>query len=585
MRRQRSFNNLSFRQRIHFSIITLILVSVILTGVLLYWIAAGVIERNAFKQSQDMTNKSAQVLDEKLQHTVVAGLSILFSDTYDAMMKDVSLGIADRYYTHLTSLQNVFSQVKLIEPLIDTIMISTPIGDFYPTTYYRRSENTIINSPWLSEVLSDNKVWTARHQDELFDNSSEVVSYMVESSSQYPAKDTYMIINLPIRALSELLSSKLEQKSDMLLLTKEGQIILELNKYNRVTIPKAKLLERVGNGKKGYFDYQNAGEHYLVNYSFVLDGKWVLFNIQSRAVLLEQMNNFKWLAAAMILGCLLAALLVSNVLTTFLLKPLAKLQALMTKVELNDLTVRYESSYHDEITQVGYKFNSMLQQINTLIEEVTDAEQKKRIAEIQLLQSQINPHFLYNTLNSILWKCEMNETDDACEMIVSLSQMLQLGLNRGIDVTTLEMEMKHVRQYLSLLKKCYQGLFEFSIQVEDDSLLKLPILKLVLQPLVENSILHGFKNMNRGGVIRIAVRKENNILHIRAEDNGQGLDAAALMRNITAEDSSAKGYALRNVLHRLRLYYGEKSAIDITSTPHSQTAVVLLIPIEGGGTT
>ncbi|MFC5446647.1 sensor histidine kinase [Paenibacillus aestuarii] len=602
---QRSFNNLSFRQRIHFSIIALILVSVALTGVLLYWIASGVIERNAFKQRQDMMSKSAQVLDEKLQHTAIAGLSIQFSETYDALMKDVSLGIAERYYTHLTSLQNDFSQVKLLEPLIDTIMISSPIGDFYPTTYYRRPDNTIVNSPWFNEVLSAKKVWTARHQDELFANSSEVISYIVKSSSQYSVKDTYMIINLPIRKLSELLSSELEQKSDMLLVTKDGQDILEINKYDRATIPKAKLLERVGNDKKGYFDYQKAGEDYLVNYSFVLDGKWVLFNIQSRAVLLEQMNNFKWIAAAMTLGCLFAALLVSNVLTTLLLKPLAKLQDLMEKVELNDLTVRYESQYHDEVTQVGYKFNSMLQQINTLIEEV--AEERQRIsrleavgkeAELRALKNQIDSHFLYNTLENVKMLAEIEGQFLISDIMTSLGSMMRYSMEWKREYVMLSHEIQHVQHYIFVMNIRYDGRLELRLSIAPECLMQ-ESLKMSLQPLVENAIKHGTSRMHSSDgklVITISAVRSDQACVIEITDNGCGIPEGKLgllNRMLRMEESAyqdarqllvhknnhdSNGIGLRNVDQRLVMSYGKEYGIQIESQEGSYTRIIMTLP-------
>ncbi|QGQ98158.1 hypothetical protein EHS13_26370 [Paenibacillus psychroresistens] len=157
------------------------------------------------------------------------------------------------------------------------------------------------------------------------------------------------------------------------------------------------------------------------------------------------------------------------------------------------MSVRFESTYKDEVAQVGDHFNTMLEKIEVLILNVRAAEHQKRLSEMKALQSQINPHFLYNTLNTILWKTESRKQEDVKEMIVSLSLLFRLGLNNGHELTTVRKEIEHVTQYLILQQQCYEELFEFRIDADEIYLLNHASLKL-LQPLVENSILHGFMN-------------------------------------------------------------------------------------------
>ncbi|MFD1904774.1 sensor histidine kinase [Paenibacillus rhizoplanae] len=121
----------------------------------------------------------------------------------------------------------------------------------------------------------------------------------------------------------------------------------------------------------------------------------------------------------------------------------------MVEVEYNDLDVRFQSRYEDEVSAVGHKFNRMLDQIQVLIQEVRTSEQEKRKSEVKALQAQVDPHFLYNTLNTIFWKSENGEKSDVSEMIVALSLLFRLGLNNGNDITTLQQEVQHVRQYFA----------------------------------------------------------------------------------------------------------------------------------------
>ncbi|UUZ83955.1 sensor histidine kinase [Paenibacillus sp. P26] len=250
-------------------------------------------------------------------------------------------------------------------------------------------------------------------------------------------------------------------------------------------------------------------------------------------------------------------------------------------MEQNRLDVRFQSKYEDEVAQVGLKFNRMLEEITSLIEDVKEAEHEKRKMEVKTLQAQIDPHFLYNTLNTIIWKSETSQNRDVTEMIVSLSLLFQLGLNGGNEMTTLGKEIDHVRQYLMLQQKCYEGLFDYTIELEDESLQDRPPLKIILQPLVENSILHGFEAMDGGGRIRITTRREGTNLVLRVEDNGAGMDVRTVEADMRTEQALKKGYALRNVYGRLRLYYGEGADIALASDPYVSTSVTLTIPLEG----
>ncbi|MFD2876108.1 sensor histidine kinase [Paenibacillus rhizoplanae] len=145
------------------------------------------------------------------------------------------------------------------------------------------------------------------------------------------------------------------------------------------------------------------------------------------------------------------------------------------------------------------RFNQMLEQIVVLIGEVTQAQTNKRSAEIKALSAQMDPHFLYNTLNTIYWKLNLKQVKQSQSMVMSLSRLFQLGLNKGQEITTLSKELEHVRMYLELQCSCYEGLFRYEIYVEDEALVTLPIPRILLQPLVENSILHGFRNRESGG--------------------------------------------------------------------------------------
>lgn len=177
----------------------------------------------------------------------------------------------------------------------------------------------------------------------------------------------------------------------------------------------------------------------------------------------------------------------------------------MRKVQNGDLNVRFDNQYHDEIGQVGNGFNNMLEEIRNLIELVYKEQQGKRESEIKILQAQIKPHFLYNTLDAIQWMAHERGATDLVEMIDALTHFFRIGLSKGKETLTVSDEIAHVRSYLIIQKIRYEEKLEYEIECED-GLDHLLVLKLTLQPLVENAIYHGIKA--RRGVGKVSVKSK-----------------------------------------------------------------------------
>ncbi|MNP21190.1 Sensor histidine kinase YehU [compost metagenome] len=201
---------------------------------------------------------------------------------------------------------------------------------------------------------------------------------------------------------------------------------------------------------------------------------------------------------------------------------------------------------------------------------------------MRALTAQMEPHFLYNTLNTIYCKSILGENDEVSEMIMSLSQMFQLGLSGGKDWNTLEEELLHVKQYCLLQQKCYEGMFDFEVTVTHDSLLTSLLPKILLQPIVENSIQHGFKDISSGGRIQMHVTLQDRLLHLIIEDNGTGIDVEQVDRRMREPRITNKGYALNNIVNRLNLFYGEKAGIKLTSLPGKGSRTEIWMPILEG---
>lgn len=576
-------SKLSFRDKLRSAFLAITVLSILITGVLSYSITASILENNAMKLTQDTVAKSAQIVDERLNKLMLVMMTFMISQPFRQMLKDVNNGDTSRYFTNLNDLDNVFSQARMAEPLIDSIYVFTPMGEFYPLSMNRNRQVSFLETPLYERIHREKRnVWIEGHEDALFSGKHRVISLVLEAIFDYPVKDVYVVVNIREDGIRKLVGSETESGSARFLLNAEAAPVCFEPDPLVKQVTSSDLMERVMKKEPtGHASYELNNKAYLFNYARLGTTDWTIMAVQSKDHVLQDMIYIKWMMLFITAGCFLVTVLVSGAFTRYLLKPLQGLQQVMKKVESNDLTARFQSRNSDELAQVGFRFNRMLEQIVVLIEEVKQAETNKRAAEIKALSAQMDPHFLYNTLNTIYWKLKLKQVEQSQNMVVSLSRMFQLGLNKGNEITTLDKELQHVRQYLELQTYCYENLFEYDIKVQQPGLLELAVPRIMLQPLVENSILHGFRSMENGGLIAVEIQKEQDGQYwsITVRDNGQGMDEAAI--NSLYRQGPGQGYAIGNLISRLQLYYADLAELTITSKPDHGTTIFIRMPLKG----
>lgn len=268
-------------------------------------------------------------------------------------------------------------------------------------------------------------------------------------------------------------------------------------------------------------------------------------------------------------------------------RPIIKLRRLMEQAETGNLAVRFPDPPNDEIGRLGQSFNTMIGEIAKLLDQVYVEQQKKREAEFRILQAQIKPHFLYNTLDTIHWMAHEKGASDIVGIVDALTRLFRISLSKGRDVIRLEEELEHVTSYLVIQKIRYLDKFDYTIQV-DPGLLALPVVKLTLQPLVENALYHGIKEKVGPGRLTVSARQEGAQLVLAVVDNGAGMTPetlASLERNLSQrEEPSAQGFGVFSVHHRIRLVFGEGWGLSYQSILGQGTTVTVRQPLgsEGG---
>lgn len=316
---------------------------------------------------------------------------------------------------------------------------------------------------------------------------------------------------------------------------------------------------------------------------------YVLFEVQRTEKQYQEMRDglARWVGSFIILTLVAVgfAVVATWGISRSIYIPIQKLHNVTSTLTKNDLQALMTRDNVDEITELGMSFNIMIGKIRELLDAKIKEQENLKKAELRALQAQINPHFLYNTLDTIIWMAESKKTDDVVKIVSALSNFFRISLSKGKDWITIGEELERTRSYLTIQKMRYRDIMDFDIQA-DDTVLRHSVLKLILQPLVENALYHGLKNQRQRGTITVrAQQKSENEVLLQVRDDGIGIQPEALERiNAALNDDSDEtrfesGYGLANVNKRIKLYYGKPYGLVLSSEYRHGTCVGIVIPM------
>jgi len=313
--------------------------------------------------------------------------------------------------------------------------------------------------------------------------------------------------------------------------------------------------------------------------------EWEILNIIPRDELLEGIRqNRVWIFLVALL-CIIISTLLLLLFSSYIVNPIKQLIKVMKKVEKEDFSVSAEPTSQDEFGELTLVFNKMIKRIRYLIEEVYQQKIIKQEAEFKLLQAQINPHFLYNTLDSINWIAKMNGVEDISKMVIALGQLMRISISKGKKEITLAQEIEYINNYLLIQSMSYRDKFKVVIDVEED--MKNCILpKLILQPVVENALVHGIEKKLGKGVLIIKASCQSSKLVIDVIDDGVGMDPVQAKKILEYESAVVgegeneihTGIGISNVNKRIKIIYGNDYGVDIISEIGKGTDVRIVLP-------
>lgn len=390
----------------------------------------------------------------------------------------------------------------------------------------------------------------------------------------------YLVLVLPPGILEKNIDTSLGDYSSIVtLINKKGEIINHPDKDEIGNIIRNQwILENIQ--KDNYpADITEGNQYYIID---KIKGKNLYLTAQmSRGELLAPATRIGKIDLYIFLVGIVVTIIIIYLTMFWQLKPLNILLNKMQKVRKGNLDVQLQTNNKDEIGTLASTFNKMINDLKKLMNKVKDDQEEIRKLELSALQLQINPHFLYNTLDSISLMTRTKEYEEIAEMCISLSQFFRLGLNDGKDIYTIKDEIEHVKNYIVIQKLRYPDKFKCEIDV-DEEIYDNQCIKIILQPLVENALKHGLKFLSSGGLITIKGFKENNRIVLKVIDNGCGFDKEDIETLLNTTPDSRKGYAVKNVNRRIKLYYGEKYGLRLSNTEVGGACVELYLPVKKG---
>jgi two-component system, sensor histidine kinase YesM len=358
---------------------------------------------------------------------------------------------------------------------------------------------------------------------------------------------------------------------DILIL--DGDKILYSSSINRFSSPQvAKIIQ--GREKSGTIKKVMDGTQYFFNYHTNKKTNWDVVSIIPYENIVREVNQLRLVSISLLVMALMFSLVIALFITRRITNQLSLLRMVTEKMEKRETVVGIHFNNEDEIGEIGNQIVHLYNWNNDLTKRLYKSQIKEKEAELLALQSHINPHFLYNTLNTVFWMAEKIQAKQISKIAINLSKIFKLTLNDGNHITSVKNEMEQVKSYLDIQNIRFDNKIDYTVTIEPE-IMDESIIKLLLQPIVENSVYHGLEQQESGTIMIEGKMVEDGLLFI-IRDTGKGFD-------MNEVDINKKGYALKNINERLKLYYGKEYGLKIESEVGKGTIVYLKVGLKNDG--
>lgn len=552
----------------------------IFIGLSLYTRMSGQVSETVMEENQILIDQVNRSVENYLKTVMKLSDSLYYSIIKNADLSDPSVG--ERF--------NLLYENNMDQT--DSIALFSADGELLESVPALRVRNNldVTREAWFSYTLdrTENQHFFLPQVQQIFESSSDQYRWVipmtrvVEITKGTDTVQGILLIHLNYTGLKLLL--------DGVTLGNEGYIYLIDGNGEIIYHPRAQLIDSglehennraVSEYRDGIYQETFQGEERVITVKSVGYTGWKLIGVAPRQTV--SLNSLKTQLLVVFVAAFILFLmsLVNSYISSRITTPIRKLELSVNEIEKGNLNAKVDAEGSYEIRHLGQSVQNMAKQIQVLMADIVSEHEKKRKQEFDTLQSQINPHFLYNTLDIIVWMIENEKPDQAVKAVTALARFFRISLSRGKSIITVKDELEHVRNYLMIQHMRFKNRFSYTIEAEDE-VLELASLKLMLQPLVENAIYHGMEFMDGDGKIFISAWKEGEDLYLKVSDNGLGMteeQVARLFSDMPHTGSSrGSGIGVKNVNERIRLYFGSEYGLSIESEPDEGTVVTIHLP-------
>ncbi|WP_315069784.1 sensor histidine kinase [uncultured Clostridium sp.] len=462
------------------------------------------------------------------------------------------------------------------------VVAASPVGQLKSSVDPRESD-------WFSKAMSrkENLHFSTPHVQNLFvdlDNKYHWVvslSRAVELTSNKKTTFGVLLVDMNFSGIEQICKNvNMGKTGYVYLIDREGEIIY----HPRQQLIYSNLIEENNQKEAAYDDGDHIetfqGENRLVTVKTVGYTGWKIIGITPMADITSDYYQMKIFAVFIMFFAIFILVFLNMFVSSRIANPVKSLEKSVKRLENGEKDVEILISGSYEVQHLGKAIKSMVNQMHLLMDNIMVEQESKRKSELNALQAQINPHFLYNTLDSIIWMIENENYDGAIIMVTALARLFRISLSKGKNIITVKDEIEHARNYLTIQNIRYKNKFTYSIDVDEDSL-NLASIKLIVQPLIENAIYHGMEFMGGDGEVLVKAYIEKNDLFIDVIDNGLGMPQEVADTLLTSESKIGKkssGIGLKNVNERIQLYFGKRYGLKIYSEPDEGTTIRIHMP-------
>lgn len=556
------FYDLEFRKKLVFSYIAVIVIPLLILVISNYDKSVSILKQQL---NNTIENDQAQIcanMNNTMQKTNEFIRFITFSPYLVEELENETMGS----YSFIKKLNSYFEpliwyNLNINKDMDEIVIYADKLSN--NTGYFFRSSSGVQQEDWYQKAAkSEDTVWYFEDEKlygvrRMFSASqNEVIGVL-----KFSMNTEYVIENMMISG---------EDDCGIVILDEDNSVLYEYNK--NIQVSGSQLMNRFFGKDSGRI--ANISGFYCI-YEDFYNTDWKMFYYTSVNEYLSQSREILWFSILMCVICASIGFGIIFLFSNYFIRQIYTLSSKMAQVEEGSLEVEIHSENKDEIGQLYQCFGHMLERIRELVEKVHAEEQQIREAELKSLQSLINPHFLYNALSVINWNAIASENDNIAYFTEQLAIFYRSCLNKGNNLTTISKEMKNIKAYIEIQLIMHDNSFAAEYRI-DEGIEEYPVVNFILQPIVENAIIHGLdENTEVAGKIVIEAKVSGEHIELIVEDNGVGMEQKQADKLISYE---TEGYGIKNVNDRVKLYYGEAYGISIQSEKMKGTRVCIVIP-------